>query len=57
MSIDQWNDLVDHFDVEALADQLKSIGAGYHVLTIGQNSGYYLSSNAVYGHADPSRAE
>jgi hypothetical protein len=48
MSIEQWNELVDHFDVEALADQLKAAGAGYHILTIGQNSGYYCSPNAVY---------
>src|SRR5437762_2101692 len=41
MSLEHWNQLVDHFDVEALADQIKSTGAGYHILTIGQNSGYY----------------
>ncbi len=34
--------------MEALADQLRSAGAGYHILTIGQNSGYYASPNPVY---------
>ncbi len=48
MSVDQWNELVDHFDVEGLAEQLKSVGAGYHILTIGQNSGYYAAPNATY---------
>ena len=27
MSVEQWNDLVDHFDVEGLADQLKAFAA------------------------------
>ena len=48
MTIERWNSLVDHFDVEALADQLKSVGAGYYQISIGQNSGYYLSPNATY---------
>lgn len=57
-SIDAWNRNVESFDVEALADQLESVGAGYLVLTVGQNSGFYCSPNATYdrivGH-DPSR--
>jgi hypothetical protein len=48
MSVDQWNQLIDGFDVERMAGQLKSAGAGYYVITIGQNSGYYLSPNATY---------
>ena len=48
MSIERWNRLVDGFDVERLAEQVKSTGAGYYVISIGQNSGYYLSPNAVY---------
>ncbi len=48
MSVDHWNDLVDHFDVEGLAEQLKSVGASYYLISIGQNSGYYLSPNATY---------
>jgi hypothetical protein len=48
MTVDKWNELVDHFDVEGLAEQLKLVGAGYYLVTIGQNSGYYLSPNATY---------
>jgi alpha-L-fucosidase len=48
MSVDKWNEMVDHFNVEGLADQIKSVGAGYHILTIGQNSGYFSAPNATY---------
>lgn len=48
MTIERWNSLVNHFDVEALAGQLKSAGAGYYQISIGQNSGYYLAPNATY---------
>lgn len=47
-SVAHWNDLVDHFDVDTLAGQLKSVGAGWYLISIGQNSGYYLSPNAAY---------
>lgn len=45
---DQWNQLVDGFDVECLADQLQTAGAGYLIFTIGQNSGYFCAPNPVY---------
>src|SRR5271169_4679132 len=48
MSVEQWNKMVDGFDVETLARQLQSVGARYYQITIGQNSGYYLSPNATY---------
>jgi hypothetical protein len=48
MSIENWNALVDGFDVEGLAAQLAAVGASYHILTIGQNSGYYDAPNAAY---------
>jgi hypothetical protein len=48
MSVEQWNNLIDKFNVEALAKQIESVGAGYYLITIGQNSGYYLSPNATY---------
>jgi len=48
MGVEKWNRLIDTFDVERLADQLTSIGAGYYLITIGQNSGYFLSPNATY---------
>jgi hypothetical protein len=48
MTIERWNQLVDGFDVEALAKQMESVGAGYYLISIGQNSGFYLSPNATY---------
>jgi alpha-L-fucosidase len=48
MTVERWNDLVDHFDVDGLARQLETAGAGYFVLTIGQNSGFYLAPNTTY---------
>src|SRR5262245_44809733 len=48
MSVDRWNELVDHFDVETLAGQIQSTGAGHYIISIGQNSGYYLAPNATY---------
>jgi hypothetical protein len=48
ISVDAWNAAVDSFDAEAWANQLASVGAGYTIITLGQNSGYYCSPNAVY---------
>lgn len=48
MTVEGWNKLIDGFDVETLAGQLQSVGAGYYIITLGQNSGYYLSPNATY---------
>ena len=39
---------VDAFDVEALARQLESVGAGYLILTLGQNSGFFNAPNPTY---------
>jgi hypothetical protein len=36
------------FDVEALAKQLQDVGAGYFVLTLGQNSGYFNAPSNEY---------
>src|SRR5215475_13635860 len=48
MNVEQWNKMIDGFDVEALAKQLASVGAPYYQISIGQNSGYYLSPNKAY---------
>jgi hypothetical protein len=48
LTIENWSQAVDSFDVEGLADQLASVGAGYFVLTLGQNSGFYCSPNHTY---------
>jgi hypothetical protein len=44
----EWNRQIDAFDVEGLAEQLAVARVGYYMLTIGQNSGFYLSPNAAY---------
>jgi hypothetical protein len=49
LNVEQWNRMVDGFDVEALAKQLEQVGAGWYQISIGQNSGYYLAPNRVYG--------
>ena len=41
-------DLVDKFDVVALADQLERAGVKVFELTLGQNSGYFNAPNPVY---------
>jgi hypothetical protein len=48
MDVDVWNKLVDGFDVEGMASRLESVGVGHYQISIGQNSGYYLSPNAAY---------
>ena len=45
---EEWNRLVDAFDAEGLSAQVASTGAGYHLITLGQNSGFYISPNAAY---------
>jgi len=39
---------VGEFDVEALSRQLETLGAKYFVITVGQNSGFFISPNAAY---------
>lgn len=39
---------VEQFDARAFAHQLQEVGAGYLVLTLGHNSGYFNSPNAAY---------
>ena len=48
MNITKWNTMIDHFDTEGLAKQIASTGTTYYILTVGQNSGYYLSPNDTY---------
>jgi len=48
ITVENWNKAVDGFDVKGLADELASAGAGYYVVTLGQNSGFYCSPNATY---------
>jgi hypothetical protein len=48
LPVAEWNRLIDGIDAEALASQIASTGAGYFFITLGQNSGHYLSPNATY---------
>lgn len=48
MSVEEWNRLIDGFDAEGIAKQLEAAGAKYYQISIGQNSGYYLSPNTTY---------
>lgn len=48
MDTERWNQQIDAFDTQAFADQLKSVGVGYVIVTIGQNSGFYIAPNATY---------
>jgi hypothetical protein len=45
---EKWNAIVEGVDVQALAEQLASVGAHYYVITLGQNSGYFCSPNDTY---------
>lgn len=45
---DDWNRRIDAFDVDGLARQLAEHRVPYFFITIGQNSGFYLSPNHTY---------
>ncbi|MFE7331733.1 alpha-L-fucosidase [Streptomyces sp. NPDC057565] len=45
---ESWDDLLKTFDVEAYADDMEKAGAGFAILTLGQNSGYMLAPNHAY---------
>lgn len=44
----QWNERINNFNCVALSEQLAEIGAGYLLISVGQNCGYYLAPNAAY---------
>lgn len=48
LTAEVWNRQIDAFDVDGLADQVASTGAGYLLFTIGQNSGHYCAPNETY---------
>ncbi len=47
-TVEEWNARIDGFDVAGLAGQLAEVQAGYFFITLGQNSGFFLSPNATY---------
>ena len=53
MTVEKWNDQINAFDVEGLAEELDACGAAYMFITIGQNSGFYLSPNKTYDRLVP----
>jgi len=48
LTVVNYNQAIEAFDVNGLADQLVSAGVGYFVLTLGQNSGFYCAPSATY---------
>jgi hypothetical protein len=45
---EEYNQRVSSFKVDSFVEQLRESGAGYLILTLGQNSGYYCSPNKTY---------
>lgn len=48
LTVDDWNRRIDAFDVDGLAKQLAHAAVPYFCITLGQNSGFYLSPNHAY---------
>jgi hypothetical protein len=44
----EWNEAVESFDTEKFAHSAAEAGAGFVMVTLGQNSGYYCSPNAAF---------
>ncbi|NCO36192.1 MAG: hypothetical protein AUJ92_04225 [Armatimonadetes bacterium CG2_30_59_28] len=58
LTAQEWNDRVDSFNVNRLAGYLEEMNAGYLMVTLGQNSGFYCTPNTTYDsfvHESPSR--
>lgn len=45
---ERWDEVIAGFDVDRYVEQVVESGAGFVILTLGQNSGYLLSPNATY---------
>ncbi|WP_433304551.1 ricin-type beta-trefoil lectin domain protein [Actinoplanes sp. CA-030573] len=43
-----WNQRVNAYQVAGVVGQLKSVGAGYFILAVGQNDGFWASPNTTY---------
>jgi len=48
ISPEEYNRRVNSFNVDSFVKQVKESGAGYFILTLGQNSGYYCAPNRTY---------
>jgi len=42
ISVENWNQMVGHLDVEGLAKQPGLVGAGYYLITLGQSRAQQL---------------
>ncbi|GAA0928919.1 MULTISPECIES: ricin-type beta-trefoil lectin domain protein [Streptomyces violaceusniger group] len=56
-TVAQWNDRVNHYDVDGVVKQLKSVGAGWLQIAVGQNTGYYNAPNATFDQLVPPTAD
>lgn len=45
---EEWNEVVNGFNVAKFAEQAKEAGAGFVMFTLGQNSGYYCAPNSAF---------
>lgn len=45
---ESWDDILTTFDVHAYVEDVRRSGASFVLLTLGQNSGYYLAPNRTY---------
>lgn len=45
--LNDWNSMVDYFDVKQFVDEIERMGAGWVIFPFGQNTGYYCSPNSV----------
>lgn len=48
---EEWNIIVDSFNVDKFASQVIEAGARYVMFTLGQNSGYYCAPNKAFDKA------
>ncbi|GAA1169177.1 ricin-type beta-trefoil lectin domain protein [Streptomyces rhizosphaericus] len=56
-TVEAWNDRVNHYDIEGVVQQLKSIGAGWLQIAVGQNTGFFSAPNSTYDALVPSTAD
>jgi len=48
LEIDEWNKIVDNFDIKNFVRNLSKVKTNWLIFTIGQNSGFYCSPNKTY---------
>lgn len=48
LTANKWNQRINNFKVDTLIENVLRAKADYFIITIGQNSGFYISPNATY---------